>query len=239
MHGELNAGGARCGEQLPDVRDRRVGHGRRTLVGKQHAQQVEHLAQRGGFEQAVNIPGVFVDQPVGSLKSFAELVHLGDQQRRGAGDVDDYTSRISRLERDDLDGAALRERAFDTDALSRSRVPVITRKASSSATGLRCDMRRHDEVDRNDDVVREAWAQHVMVPDARLAAVLKACIDHGVGEQWERGEPAWVESEVGVGGEGLISGQSAGGANVDGLRAASDAYTMSSSFQVRSNTMRS
>lgn len=89
-------------------------------------------------------------------QSFAELVHLGDQQGRRAGDVDGHAARVVCFEGGDFHEVVVDEGSLHADALSRCGVAVITGEASASAAGLRCDVRRHDEVDGDGDVAREA-----------------------------------------------------------------------------------
>jgi hypothetical protein len=107
---------------------------------------------------------------------------------------------------EDADGS----RGFD-------RVSPLTGEASRPPTRASGDLHRNDEVDRNDDVIVDAWPVEPGLPDPWLIREREARRGHRRTEGRLVGQPTRVDDNVGVGRERLVRGQPPGGAQVHRL----------------------
>ena len=118
------------------------------------------------------------------------------------------------------------ERTFEAFALAGAVLAVLATEARRSAAGTGGHLHRHDQVDWYDDLVGEARSSEPRLPDPGLCGEHESCTSHDVAERWSIGEQAWVEHDVGIGGERLVGGKPVGGSQVNRLR--SDGTTASS-----------
>ena len=109
------AGRARAAAERGD----RIFQYRSILTNAGHGSDLSAIEAEGW-----NLDRILRDQSFGGLEAFSELVGLGDQQRGGAGDVDDNSAIVTLFERCDLERVEVDNGAFNSVALAGSRLAV-------------------------------------------------------------------------------------------------------------------
>ncbi len=144
-------------------------------------------------------------------------MRLGYEQSSWTSNVDGHGSIVVRFERGDLKCVKVNYRASHPIALACGGFAVITGESGSSATGLRNEFGWNDQIDGHGDVAVEPGTLESLLPDAWFACAFETGVEHGVAEERDSGELRWVDSEVSVGSERLIGGESPGCAEIDRL----------------------
>lgn len=111
------------------------------------------------------------------------------------------------------------DRAFDAGALASGGLSMVARKTSGASSSLRCELLGDDEVYGHDDLIGEAGPPESGLPDGGLAREHEAGRFHRPAEGRDGTQLGRVEHDVGIGGEGLVTGQPALSAEVDSLGA--------------------